>query len=117
MDIRLSGMGDEEPFRLRADFNYGGCFGDLGVVFLGPKRHENADRSGLRPHIRAQFQEAGIEPRDGLKILLVDPRADGNDDGVLCDMEVEGTLVWIEEDRCWGANYEWDAMTWIPSEP
>jgi hypothetical protein len=32
-------------------------------------------------------------------------------------MVVEGELKWSHDSQRWSASYEWDAMTWTPSEP
>ena len=83
-----------EPFRLEVDFNYSGRDGDRGVVHLHPKE---GNRTGLYDPIQYQFDAAGVQPRDGLPVILCERRADRNDDGVECDMEVLGALAWVEE--------------------
>jgi hypothetical protein len=99
--------------RIEVDFNYGGIVGDAGIVYLSPKR---GDRSGIDQRARAELAAAGVEPTEGLKVLLVDPRADLDDDGTVCDMVVIGTLTWTDDGSGWRARYEASAMEWIPSD-
>ena len=91
----VSSVSVVEPLRLSVDFNYGGRDGDRGVVYLHPKQGE---RSGLYAPIQAQFDAAGVEPQEGLPVILFEPRADATDDGTTCDMEVLGTLEWVEDE-------------------
>jgi hypothetical protein len=104
------------PVRLNVDFNYGG--GDpttnQGAVMLYPK---SGDRTGMLAHIKSQFEAAGVVPVDGMTVVLIDKRADTDEVGRECDMVVEGRLQWHPDSRRWSAAYEWDAMTWIPSDP
>lgn len=63
-----------------------------------------------------QFEAAGVEPTEGLTVVLIEEGSDLNDDGVLCDMEVVATLERIKDAQSWRAAWPWDAMTWIPSK-
>jgi hypothetical protein len=51
-----------------------------------------------------------------MALVLVDKRADSDEDGKVCDMVVVGKLKWSPEDQSWSATYEYDAMSWIPSD-
>jgi hypothetical protein len=107
-------MGEDSSPRITVDFNYGGRLetGE-GVTILNPK---SGDRSGLNPRMREELAAAGVEPREGMRVRLVDPRTDLDDEGRVCDMEVEG-LITIYPDGAWAAVWDWDAMEWVPSEP
>jgi hypothetical protein len=101
---------------LVVDFNFGGITGGFaggpGLVFLSPKR---GVRSGLRDDIREQFEAAGVVPGEGLEVLLVDPRSDADESGTVCDMQVEGTLLWVDDGIGWRASYESQAVRLVPS--
>jgi flavin-dependent dehydrogenase len=98
--------------RLTVDFNYGGrSESGEGVTMLNPK---SGDRSGLSPHLRAELEAAGYQAEEGMTVRLVDRRADVNDDGRVCDMEVDARIT-IQPDGAWTAVWPWDAMEWIPS--
>jgi hypothetical protein len=103
-----------EAFRLEVDFNYSGGDEDKGVVYLHPKE---GDRTGLYAPIQRRFDAAGVQPRDGLPLILYEPRADRNDEDVVCDMEVPGVLKWIEEHHYWIATFDPHEIRWIPSAP
>jgi hypothetical protein len=66
--------------------------------------------------VKSQFQMAKTEPTDGLQVVLVDQRADSDEDGKVCDMVVNGTMRFSSEHQRWSAEYVWDQMTWVPSE-
>jgi hypothetical protein len=108
-------MGSFDPFRLRVDFTYGGCdpVTRKGGVALFPKR---GDRTGMKADVRAQFESSGIEPVDGMRVLLIDEQTDADDEGRICDVVVPGILRWDSERRQWNATYNGDEMTWVPSE-
>ncbi len=82
-------MGELTHLRLQIDFNYRGRIANTGYVVLYPK---TGDRMGMHPGSRAQFDAAGIEPVNGMVVLLVENRADLNDGGVVCDMQVVSKL-------------------------
>jgi len=102
--------------KLIVEFSYGGVSkaDREGAVMLHPKR---GNRTGMLPQIEAQFEAAGIEPVDGMTVLLVEKRADLGEDGIVCDMEVEGTLNWHEEGQRWWASYDPSAVVRVPSAP
>ena len=50
---------------------------------LHPK---TGDRAGMKTHVRAQFDSAGVEPVDGMVVVLVDERGDIDDEGITCDI-------------------------------
>jgi len=104
-----------EPVRLNVDFNYGGRnpATNEGAVMLYPK---SGDRTGMLAQIQAQFESAGVEPVDGMAVVLVDERADSDEHGRVCDMVVAGKLRWSPADHQWRATYVWDAMAWVPSQ-
>ena len=106
---------NSEPVRLNVDFNYGGLdrIRKQGAVMLYPK---SGDRKGMAPQIKDQFEAVGVEPVDGMAVVLVDKRADSDEDGKVCDMVVVGKVKWSPEDQSWSATSEYDAMSWIPSD-
>jgi hypothetical protein len=108
-------MNSSEPVRLNVDFNYGGLDQARieGEAMLYPK---SGDRRGMASQIKDQFEAVGVVPADGMAVVLVDKRADSDEDGKVCDMVVVGKLRWFPDDQQWSATYEYDAMTWIPSE-
>jgi hypothetical protein len=105
-------MNPGEPLRLIVDFNYSGEEDGVVTVFLGSKQ---GDRSKLSDHVQKQFNAASVKPEEGLKVLLVEPRADLDDQGVECDMEVVGTLHWVEDGWGWRASYLPEDLRWVPS--
>jgi len=108
----LDTMGDGSVPRISADFNYGGRLetGE-GITMLNPK---SGNRAQLNPRIRDELVAAGSQPEEGMRVRLV--RSGLNDDGRLCDMEVDARIT-ILADGAWAAVWDWDAMEWIPSEP
>ena len=103
----------DRPLRVEVDFNYGAFSVDTGVAYLSPKR---GDRTGMDPRIRDQFTSVGVEPSHGMVVVLVDPGADEDKNGAICDMEVVATLAWIDDGHGWRAVYDPTAMSWIPSK-
>jgi hypothetical protein len=69
----------------------------------------------LSNHLQEQFDAARVRPKEGMKVLLVEPRADLDEQGVECDMEVIGTLHWVEDGWGWRALYRPEELRWIPS--
>jgi hypothetical protein len=108
-------VGRQDKLRLTVDFLHGGRdgrFGSTGTVYLSPK---SGDRSGLKPHIKAQFDAAGLEPTEGLRVHLVDDNLDRDDAGVLSYIEVDGTLTWVDDGSGWRASYDLDSCVWVPA--
>jgi hypothetical protein len=105
----------ERPLRLQVDFCYGGIDpgNRRGDVILYPKA---GDRRGMMSSIQRQFETAGVAPEDGMAVVLVDPRADADDEGRVCDMVVPGVLRWDASADQWYATYDHTSMTWIPSD-
>jgi hypothetical protein len=101
--------------RLTVDFNYGGrsTLRERAVVYLNAK---HGDRTGMSPDIRSQFDAAGAEPTVGMVVRLVDPAKDLDDDGVVCDLEVDGILSWADDGMGWRAFHEED-WTYVPVVP
>ena len=89
-------MSSSEPIRLNIDFNYGGVnpSTNQGAVMLLIQWKWRSD--GDASHVREQFESAGIEPVDGMTVVLVDERADRDDDGNICDMVVIGMLKVVD---------------------
>ncbi len=73
------------------------------------------DRSRLKPSIRNEILAAGFEPKEGMTVRLVEIRADLDDEGRVCDMEVNARLR-VLDDGAWAAVWDWDAMEWVPSQ-
>lgn len=94
------------------DFNYGGVSESEGVVYLSPK---SGDRSGLSEYVKTQCAELGIEPKVGAVVVLIDPQADLDDDGTICDIQVEGIFDWVDDGHGWRATFDPRSMSWIPS--
>jgi hypothetical protein len=105
-------MSPKDPLRLIVDFNYSGEKDGVVGVFLGSKQ---GDRAKLSNHVQKQFDAASTSPEEGMKVLLVDPRSDLDDQGVECDMEVVGTLHWVEDGWGWRALYQPEELRWVPS--
>jgi hypothetical protein len=105
-------MSPPEPLRLIVNFKYSGEADGVVTVFLGSKQ---GDRSKLSDHVQKQFNVAKVRPEEGLKVVLVEPRADLDDQGVECDMEVVGTLYWVEDRWGWRASYQPEGLRWVPS--
>jgi hypothetical protein len=96
---------------LVADFLYGGTGGKRGWVFLGPKE---GNRAGLKPDVQAQFDQMGVEPREGLRVHLVDSTPDLDDGNSPSHIEVDGTLAWVDDGFGWRVFYDDDSAMWVP---
>jgi hypothetical protein len=107
-------MGDVLLPRITVDFNYGGRreTGE-GVTMLNSKF---GDRTGLNPRFRQELVAAGVQPEEGMSVRLVEPKADLDDHGRLCDMEVDAQ-IFVHPGGEWAAVWNWDAVDWVPSKP
>jgi hypothetical protein len=88
---------------LTVDFNYGSQSQSPSTANLTSK---SGNRIGLMSSAQAEFQDAGVEPEDGVDVVLIERAVDRDSKGRLCNIVAPAQLHYDDSKSRWWATYE-----------